>query len=197
MNHPSKMVDRDGQQVIKDTCSVIIAKLELQLSVNIECPRKGYDLYGDENILYVTRIGWVEFHCDVFRKIGVDIFLLNSFQRLDDENKGALNDEKLAILVRERFDRILFLSEMDMKNTKLSEQSESLIENNLMFVITSFVERTINVEGGLSRWDDIQSNSKVHIFFLYSQNICLVEFALFLSFFYLKYFPFFVLFFLP
>eukprot|EP00596_Hydrurales_sp_CCMP1899_P009449 CAMPEP_0119054824 /NCGR_PEP_ID=MMETSP1177-20130426/75337_1 /TAXON_ID=2985 /ORGANISM="Ochromonas sp, Strain CCMP1899" /LENGTH=151 /DNA_ID=CAMNT_0007035209 /DNA_START=860 /DNA_END=1312 /DNA_ORIENTATION=+ len=58
VNHPSKLIDRDGQQVIKDTCSVIIAKLELQLSVNVDCPRKGYDLCGDENVLYVTRIGW-------------------------------------------------------------------------------------------------------------------------------------------
>jgi hypothetical protein len=195
VNHPSKLIDKDGQQVIKDTCSVIIAKLELQLSVNVDCPRKGYDLCGDENVLYVTRIGWVEFHCDVFSKTGVDVFLLNSFQRLDDENKGAINNEKLGIIVRERFDRILFLSEIDMKNIKLSEESESMIENNLMYVITSFVERTISVEGALSKWDDIQSNSKVRTFFLYLLNICFVGCALFLSFFCLRHFFFFELFF--
>lgn len=169
MKHPSKMIERDGLLVIKDTCSVIIAKVELQLAVNIECPRKGYDLYGEENILYVTRIGWVEFNCDLFRKIGVDIFLLNSFQRLDDENKGALNDKQLGILVRERFVRVIFLSGMDMKNVELSEESESLIESNLIYVITSFVDRTISVEGGLSRWDDIQSNSKVGYLILHTK----------------------------
>lgn len=159
---PSKMIEKDGQQVIKDSCLVIIAKLELQLSINIECPRKGIE----DNVFYVTRMGWVEFQCDVFRKIGVDIFLLNSFQKLDFDNKGALNDEKLGILVRERFERILSISKIDMKDINLSEESLVLIENNLMFVITSFVDSTVSTEGGLSRWDDIQSNSKVSLFCL-------------------------------
>lgn len=159
VNSPHTNQERELDQLLNTSCDtraneIFIRSLDLQLPTDSHCPRKGKETFCGRECFYVCRMGWVEFQCGVFERCGVERALLKTFQRLDNESRGAIGAEHIEALVRDR----LGSEVASQLQQRLSLSSQEIVNENIRHICKAFASLTADELHGESTWDNIQAH---------------------------------------